>query len=286
MGTPMLRSMDRELLTSQPWEVIEIGGEPLELERLPSMEFTDEGRVAGSTGVNRLMGSFELEGTNLKLSQLATTMMAGLPEAMKAEARLVQALGGGGEVELHLLVRNPDTDDTVRLRAVAVEPEAQTEPEPAAEDPATEPAVSEADTDGSGEDVRQTIEWSPEPEPQPAPAAVAVAVRDGTLRGSVVYRERIAMPVGAVVMVRLLDTSRADAPAEVIGQQVIREASDVPVAFEIGYDPEGIDGAHAYAAAAQIVVDGQVAWQSTMHHPVLTRGAGDSATIMVARVGR
>jgi putative lipoprotein len=279
--------MDRELLTGQPWEVIEIGGEPLELERLPSMEFTDEGRVAGSTGVNRLMGSFELDGSNLKLSQLATTMMAGLPEAMKAEARLVQALGGGGEVELHLLVRNPETDDTVRLRAVAVEPEDQAEPEPAVEDIAPDSALSEAGTGASRADVRESIEWSaPAPAARPAPPAVPAALRDGMLRGNVVYRERIAMPVGAVVMVRLLDTSRADAPAEVIGQQVIREASQVPVAFEIGYDPDGIDGARAYAAAAQIVVDGQVAWQSTMHHPVLTRGAGHSATIMVSRVGR
>ena len=278
--------MDHELLTSQPWEVVEIGGEALELERLPSMEFAEGGRVSGSTGVNRLMGSFELDGTTLKLSQLATTMMAGLPEAMKAEARLVQALGGGGEVELQLLVRNADTGDTVRLRAVAVEPEVEAVPDPVVEEVAPEAPAPDARTNGFAAAEIPAPEPETEPEAEAAPIAVAVAMRDGTLRGRVVYRERIAMPDGAVVMVRLLDTSRADAPAEVIGQQVIREASEVPVAFEIGYDPEGIDGAHAYAAAAQIVVDGKVAWQSTMHHPVLTRGAGDSATIMVSRVGR
>ncbi len=276
--------MDHELLTSQPWEVVEIGGEALELERLPSMEFAEGGRVSGSTGVNRLMGSFELDGSTLKLSQLATTMMAGLPEAMKAEARLVQALGGGGEVELQLLVRNADTGDTVRLRAVAVEPEAESVADPVVEEVAPEASAPDARTNGFA--AAEIPAPEPEPEPQAAPTAVAVAMRDGTLRGSVVYRELTAIPVGAVVMVRLFDTSRADAPAEVIGQQVIREASEMPVAFEIGYDPEQIDASHAYAAAAQIVVDGHVAWHSTMHHPVLTRGAGDSATIMVARVGR
>jgi uncharacterized lipoprotein YbaY len=277
--------MDPDLLTSRGWEVIEIGGEPVELERLPSIEFTDGGRVAGTTGVNRLMGQYELDGSTLRLSQLATTMMAGLPEAMKTEARLVQALGGGGELELHIVVVNPDTGETVRMRAMPVEPEAP-EVEDASE--LTADAVATAPS-GNGQAAPE-IEPAEEAAPDPAPSAVAVAARppngDGTLRGNVVYREPVAIPVGALVMIRLLDTSRADAPAEVIGQQVIRDASEVPVAFEIGYDPERIDASHAYAAAAQIVVDGQVAWHSTMNHPVLTRGAGDSATIMVARVGR
>ncbi len=194
--------MDHELLTSQPWEVVEIGGEALELERLPSIEFAEGGRVSGSTGVNRLMGSFELDGSTLKLSQLATTMMAGLPEAMKAEARLVQALGGGGEVELQLLVRNADTGDTVRLRAVAVEPEAEAVADPVVEDVAPEAPAPDARTNGfAAAEIRAP---EPEPEPQAAPTAVAVAMRDGTLRGSVVYRESTAIPVGAVVMVRLL----------------------------------------------------------------------------------
>jgi putative lipoprotein len=249
----MLMPMDPELLTGRVWEVVDIAGEPVELERLPSIEFNENGRVAGSTGVNRLMGSYELTGSTLRLSQLATTMMAGQPEAMRTEARLVQALGGGGEVELHIVIINPDTGETVRMRAMPAEP-------PTAEADAAEEEAS--------------------------PVQPRARNGDGTLRGSVTFRDPVAIPVGAVVMVRLLDTSRADAPAEVIGQQVIREASEVPVAFEIGYDPASIDESHAYAAAAQIVVDGRVAWHSTMQHPVLTRGAGDSATIMVARVSR
>ncbi len=267
--------MDPELLTGRVWEVVDIAGEPVELERLPSIEFGEDGRVAGSTGVNRLMGSYELTGSTLGLSQLATTMMAGEPEAMRAEARLVQALGGGGEVELHMVVINPDTGETVRMRATPAQP------------PPVETDADVAESEGSPIPVELAPEPEPEPEPPPPPMQPRAARNgDGMLRGSVTYRERIAIPVGAVVMVRLLDTSRADAPAEVIGQQVIREASEVPVAFEIGYDPESIDESHAYAAAAQIVVDGQVAWHSTMQHPVLTRGAGDSATIMVARIGR
>lgn len=270
----MLSPMDPELLTGQGWEVVEIGGEPVEMERLPSIEFGDGGRVAGSTGVNRLMGSYELTGSTLQLSQLATTMMAGPPEAMWTEARLVQALGGGGEVELHMVVVNPATGETVRMRAMPAE---------------TPPAEADA---AEAQETPIQVELAPEPEPEPEPESEPEPVQrrelngDGLLRGSVTYRERVAIPVGAVVMVRLLDTSRADAPAEIIGQQVIREASEVPVAFEIGYDPATIDESHAYAAAAQIVVDGRVAWHSTMQHPVLTRGAGDSATIMVARVGR
>ena len=40
--------------------------------------------------------------------------------------------------------------------------------------------------------------------------------------GSVTYRERIALPPTAVVTVRLVDVSRADAPSVLIAEQVIR----------------------------------------------------------------
>jgi heat shock protein HslJ len=48
-------------------------------------------RVAGSTGCNLIMGTYELNGEQLQFSELATTMMA-CPHAATTEHRFLQAL--------------------------------------------------------------------------------------------------------------------------------------------------------------------------------------------------
>ncbi|MDQ3175872.1 MAG: YbaY family lipoprotein, partial [Acidobacteriota bacterium] len=49
-----------------------------------------------------------------------------------------------------------------------------------------------------------------------------------TVTGTVTYRQRIAMPPGAVVEVSLLDVSRADAPAVVLDKLEIKPTTQVP----------------------------------------------------------
>lgn len=271
--------MEPQDLLGHTWEVVEIDGEPVELQQPPAVEFMSDGRVVGNTGANRLMGGFELDGDRIQLSQLATTMMAGRPEAMRTETRLVQALGAGGDVEIQLVIHNAHSGNSMRLRRI------RTADRPTEQDTATTPAA----TDAVGEPEAPAVEDSPpEPMQSAAPPEVVPATAEPVngspiVRGQVVYRERIAMPEGSVVTVRLLDTSGSDGPAQVIGEQVIEDPSNVPVPFEIGYEPNEIDAARAYAIAAQIEVDGRVAWRSTIHHPVLTRGAGSSAVVMVTR---
>jgi hypothetical protein len=54
--------------------------------------------------------------------------------------------------------------------------------------------------------------------PPPTPPSRA------TMTGTVSYREHIALPPGATVMVRLQGVSRADAPAEVLAEQVLTQS--------------------------------------------------------------
>ncbi|WP_332685675.1 YbaY family lipoprotein, partial [Bosea sp. (in: a-proteobacteria)] len=49
-------------------------------------------------------------------------------------------------------------------------------------------------------------------------SAGAASAATATLRGTVSYRERIALPPGAIVEVKLLDVSLADAPARTIAE--------------------------------------------------------------------
>ena len=106
-----------------------------------------------------------------------------------------------------------------------------------------------------------------------------------TLTVTVFYRERIAMPPNAALVVTLADVSRADAPAETVASRRIDEPGNVPIDVELTYDPSIIDERFTYAVRATIEVDGDMWWSSTQAHHVLTRGAPDHVEVMVSRAG-
>ena len=91
--------------------------------------------------------------------------------------------------------------------------------------------------------------------------------------GTVAYRERIAMPENALLTVQLQDVSLADAPAVILAEQKITFAGkQVPLAFELNYDPAKIDPKHTYTVSARIVVNGDVKFLNTSAYRVITQG--------------
>lgn len=106
------------------------------------------------------------------------------------------------------------------------------------------------------------------------------------MTGSVLYRERIALPADAVVRVTLADVSLIDLPERVIAEQEIRsEGRQVPIPFVLEAPAGSIDEARSYAVRAQILdASGQLLWASAERHPVLTRGAPSELTILLRRV--
>jgi copper homeostasis protein (lipoprotein) len=80
------------------WALVELGGEPVAVgDDMPSPYIVldlEESRVAGSGGVNRLMGTFSLAEGELSFGPLATTLMAGPEEAMARERAFLDALAG------------------------------------------------------------------------------------------------------------------------------------------------------------------------------------------------
>jgi putative lipoprotein len=107
-----------------------------------------------------------------------------------------------------------------------------------------------------------------------------------SIRVDVFYRERIAMPPGAAVVVTIADVARADAPAEVLATSRIDDPGNVPVEVEVTYDPTQLDPRAVYAVRATIEVDGELWWTSTSHHRVLTDDTPDPVEVMVSRVAR
>ena len=89
-----------------------------------------------------------------------------------------------------------------------------------------------------------------------------------TIPGTVTYRARIAMLPRSVVTVTLEDTSRADAPATRIAEQVITDPGQVPVPFELEVDPAAVPANARLALRARIDVDGELRWTTDAHHPV------------------
>jgi uncharacterized lipoprotein YbaY/heat shock protein HslJ len=105
------------------------------------------------------------------------------------------------------------------------------------------------------------------------------------VRGTVTYRERIALPPQAVIEVQLVDVSLADAPATVISSVSINaEGRQVPFAFELPYDPAQIDPRFSYAVQARITVDGQLRFISTTRNAVITQGNPTELDVVVSPV--
>ncbi|MBZ9761166.1 YbaY family lipoprotein [Mesorhizobium sp. CA8] len=74
-----------------------------------------------------------------------------------------------------------------------------------------------------------------------------------TIAGEVTYRERIALPPDAVLVVELADVSLADAPT-VIARRRIAPTGQVPIKFDIGFDPKAVQKGRTYALQARITV--------------------------------
>lgn len=100
--------------------------------------------------------------------------------------------------------------------------------------------------------------------------------------GTVSLRERIALPPGAVVTVRVAEVSRADAAAVVLAQNAFEVTGQAPIPFELAVDAAGVDERADIAVWAPLRA-AVGTWVSDTHTPVLTRGAGDTADVVARR---
>lgn len=105
------------------------------------------------------------------------------------------------------------------------------------------------------------------------------------ISGEVWYRERMALPPGAEVIVTLEDQSRADAPATVITDYTHIVDGAGPYSFRLVYDPAAIDERMTYGLRARIEHDGKLMFTSTEHIDPFAGEPGEPVRIMVSRTG-
>lgn len=103
-------------------------------------------------------------------------------------------------------------------------------------------------------------------------ALVAQHATAQTIQGTASYRERMAMPAGAVFEATLEDVSRADAPALVIAGTRLDSPGNPPIKFSIPYDSARIVANNQYVVRARITQDGKLLFTSDTATPVITRG--------------
>jgi len=106
-----------------------------------------------------------------------------------------------------------------------------------------------------------------------------------TITGTLTYMARIALPTDAAIDVRLEDVSLADAPAKLVAENIfVLGQNQVPVPFQLPYNPAEIRPSHRYSIRANITVDGDLLFTTTQLYPVLTSGASTDVALLLERV--
>jgi putative lipoprotein len=94
--------------------------------------------------------------------------------------------------------------------------------------------------------------------------------------GTIEFKEKVAFDENTKIVVLLQDTSKADAPAVKIAEQVIEKPEKAPVPFRVEYDPKKIDPRLTYTLQVSVYMNDkdkkpQRYFLNTTAVPVLTR---------------
>lgn len=115
-----------------------------------------------------------------------------------------------------------------------------------------------------------------------AATSASAAPAQGSVSGTIAYRERIALPANAAIEVKVQDVSLQDAAAKTIAETVFApEGKQVPIPFQLSYNPADINQAHNYQVEANITVNGKLMFVSTAAYPVITHGAPSQVAVML-----
>ncbi|HWZ85731.1 MAG TPA: YbaY family lipoprotein [Thermoanaerobaculia bacterium] len=119
-----------------------------------------------------------------------------------------------------------------------------------------------------------------------AASAAAEDAADAKITGTVVYRERIALPPDAIVRVRLEVAAAPEKAAKLVAQIAFpAEGRQVPIPFELPYKAADIRPEKRYLVRASVTAGDQTIWASRTPYPVLTKGAPTKLEIELQQAG-
>ncbi len=98
--------------------------------------------------------------------------------------------------------------------------------------------------------------------------------RDNVVRGTVSYRQRIALPPNSEVRVKLVDTTTPDGTP--VAETTVNTGNrQVPITFELPYEMRNINRQRTYELRADIRSNGELRFRSESGVPVTLRGNQD-----------
>lgn len=106
-----IQSQDDNALAGTGWQVEDVASGGIIDSSNLTLNFGEDGRINGSSGCNSYMGDYSVNGNELELSQLASTMMACSPAIMDLERKFLDVLGGAEEYSID--------QDTMKLTITA-----------------------------------------------------------------------------------------------------------------------------------------------------------------------
>ena len=115
------------------------------------------------------------------------------------------------------------------------------------------------------------------------PPALAAEV---TLTGEVTYRERIALPDGAKLRVRLVDTTATGSPTRVEAEAAIATPGQQPLTFTLNFDDRVLDPSHEHALLAEISSGLELWFRSGQPYPVKPLAPEGDIAVVVDFTGR
>lgn len=122
-------------------------------------------------------------------------------------------------------------------------------------------------------------------DPRPSGGSAGLPASLPQVTGSITWRERIALSPQAILTVRLIDVSLADAPAIVLGEQIIRpQGTQPPYSFAIAYDAARLRPGHSYAVSARVEEAGRLRFINDTRYSVLSDRAGTHVDMVLRSV--
>lgn len=95
--------------------------------------------------------------------------------------------------------------------------------------------------------------------------------RESVIRGTVTYRQRIALTPNSEVKVRLVDS--ADPDGTPVAETTVNSANrNVPIPFELNYEMRDVNRQRTYELKAEIRTNGELRFKSEAGQPVTLRG--------------
>lgn len=101
-GTPSDAPLTAQSLQHHHWVLEQIDGQPIVAEkgRQPDLEIGEQLRANGNAGCNRFMGQVEIQGQQLRISKMASTMMFCQSPQQDWEAAMTSTLSDWSEADL------------------------------------------------------------------------------------------------------------------------------------------------------------------------------------------